>query len=260
LGGGKKCREVDMLSNAKSGKGQVGIERFDLRVALVAVTLAFYVLTFLPLYDVLGAGILSLSSVPVALTGWLFGLRPGLIAGALAFPMNAGLLGVQDAGDVQGFVWGGVVSGTAALMVGAIAGTLRDMTDRLGREIQQRSGVDVQPAPYEVDLAEVVQSFPAAVMVVGPDTTLLYTSQPIAGIAPEAVRGVNVLNFVPRQHQELFMNALDRVFRTAQPSGYQVADTTGDPTLHIIRLAPVMKEGRVVSAVLLSLDVSDEQE
>ena len=60
-------------------------ERFDVRLALIAVTAGFYALTFGPLYDALGPGVVSLSVVPVALAGWLFGLRAGLLAGAVAF-------------------------------------------------------------------------------------------------------------------------------------------------------------------------------
>jgi hypothetical protein len=45
-----------------------------------------------------------------------------------------------------------------------------------------------------------------------------------------------------------------------EKAGYQVADTAGEPTLHIIRFAPVHKDGLVTAAVLLSLDVSDDQD
>ena len=50
------------------------VEQLDLRVALVAVSVAFYALTLIPLHAELGPGIVSLSVVPVALAGWLFGL------------------------------------------------------------------------------------------------------------------------------------------------------------------------------------------
>ena len=59
-------------------------ERFDVRMALNGATAVFYALTFGPLYEELGPGVVSLSVVPVALAGWLFGLRAGLLAGAVA--------------------------------------------------------------------------------------------------------------------------------------------------------------------------------
>jgi len=71
-------------SEAVTIKGQfgidrraIGVERVDLRIALVALATVFYSITFVPLYRALGPGIVSLGVVPVALTGWLFGLRRG---------------------------------------------------------------------------------------------------------------------------------------------------------------------------------------
>ena len=75
-----------MVSQSMTRPSAVGVERFDVRVGLVALSAVFYALTFLPLYELLGPGVVSLSSVPVALAGWLFGLRAGMLAGALAFP------------------------------------------------------------------------------------------------------------------------------------------------------------------------------
>lgn len=82
-------------------------ERFDVRVALIGATAVLYALTFGPLYDELGPGVVSLSVVPVALAGWLFGLRAGLLAGAVAFPLNTVLLGLEDGANLDSVVWEG---------------------------------------------------------------------------------------------------------------------------------------------------------
>ena len=119
-----------------------GVEQLDLRVALVAASVAFYALTFIPLHAELGPGIVSLSVVPVDLAGWLLGLRVGLVAGAMAFPMNTLLLGLEEAAELNTVIWGGAVAGSAALMVGAVAGTLRDATERLHGELADRHGTE----------------------------------------------------------------------------------------------------------------------
>ena len=237
----------------------VGVERLDVRVALVAASAVFYGLTFLPLYAHLGPGVVSLSAVPVALAGWLFGLRAGLLAGALAFPLNTVLLGVEEAAEINNVVWGGAVAGSAALLVGTVAGTLRDVTERLQYELSQKHGAEEGLKASEERLRHLVENAPGTLVTVTGDGTVLYSNRTMAGFDPESVRGTNVYNFVPRQHQDMFRRTLERVFQTGEPGGYEVADTPDDtePTLHIIRFGPVKQDGRVVAATLLSLDVSD---
>jgi PAS domain S-box-containing protein len=233
------------------------LERLDMRVAVVALATAFYAITFLPLHAQLGPGVVSLAVVPVALAGWLFGLRAGLLAGALAFPANTVLLGVEEAELVR-VVWGGAISGSAALMVGAVAGTLRDMADSLARQLNSHQGVDAAVQKAEYGLRQLVQSAPAFLMTVAPDGTVSYVNHEVAGLDPDQVRGASVYNFVPRQHHDLFRSALAKTCQTGKETGYEVADgMEGDvPTLHVIRMAPVREGGRVSGATVLSIDVT----
>lgn len=237
----------------------LGIERFNMRVAVVAASAVLYALAFLPLHRELGPGVVSLSAVPVALAGWLFGLRAGLLAGAIAFPVDTVLLGVEEGAELDRVVWGGAVAGSAALMVGAVAGTLRDLSDRLSAQLTQRWGADDTVRESEARLRELVEHAPATLMLVSRDGTVTYTNRPIGGLDSAAARGANVYNFVPRQHQELFRNTLERAFRDGGESGYEVATkSSGDHSvLHVLRFGPVKKDGQVTATALLSIDVAD---
>ena len=234
-------------------------ERFDVRMALIGVTAAFYVLTFVPLYEELGPGVVSLSVVPVALAGWLFGLRAGLLAGAVAFPLNTVLLGLEDGAELDAVVWGGAVAGSAALMVGSVAGTLRDVTERLHEELARRWDVDGTVRASESTLRQLVEHVPAMIMAVGADGTVTYANRAIGGLDAASVRGANVYNFVPRAHRDLFRTALERAFREGGETGYEIAGSPDDEhtVLHVLRFGPVKKDGQVVETTLLSIDVSD---
>ena len=94
-------------------KPVAGVERLEIRVAIVAASVVFYALTFLPLHQILGPGVVSLSAVPVALAGWPFGLHAGMLFGAVAFPLNTVLLGTETT-DLTAVVWGGAVAGSAS--------------------------------------------------------------------------------------------------------------------------------------------------
>ena len=232
--------------------------RFDVRAAIVAASALFYAATFLPLYGILGPGVVSLSAVPVALAGWLFGLRAGMLAGALAFPINTVLLGV-DSSDLNRVVWGGAVAGSASLLVGTVAGTLRDMTDKLATDLAQKHDAEDNLKASEERLRHLVENAPAILVTVAADGTILYANRPIANIDTASLRGSNVYNFVPRTHQDLFRRSLEKVFTRAEPAGYEIADAPddADATLHIIRFGPVIRDGVVTAATLMSLDVTD---
>lgn len=235
-----------------------GVERLDIRVAIVAASAMFYALTFLPLHQILGPGVVSLSAVPVALAGWLFGLRAGMLFGAVAFPLNTVLLGTETT-DLTAVVWGGAVAGSASLLVGTVAGTLRDVTDRLQAQLNQKNDAEEGLRLSEERLRHLVENAPGMLVTVTADGTIMYANRGMGGLDTVTLRGANVFNFVPRSHQDLFRRTLERVFTHGEPNGYEIADSPedGDTTLHIIRFGPVEKDGRVVAATLLSLDVTD---
>ena len=249
-----------MMTHTQVMYRAVGVERIDLRVALLALTGAFYLLTFVPLYEQLGLGVLSLSAVPVALIGWLIGLRPGLIAGALAFPINVGLLWFDQSTALSTHIWAGAVAGSAALLVGAVAGTLRDVTDQLHRELSNRQEAERGLRDSEERLVNLVESAPGFLITIDRDATVLYSNRPIAGQDAKELRGTNMLNFVPKGHHKLFSATLARVFDSGDPDGYEIADSAYDdePTLHLIRFGPVKRDGKVIAATLLSVDVPED--
>lgn len=235
------------------------VERLDVRVAIVALSAAFYALTFLPMHAALGPGVVSLSAVPVALTGWLFGLRAGLLAGAIAFPVNTVLLGVEETADLNAVIWGGSVAGSAALLVGAVAGTLRDVTDRLHSELRQKTGTEESIREEGDRMRELVERAPAVLMTVSGDGSVLYTNRSLGTFDPDSARGTNVYNFVPRHHHDLFRSALAKVFQTGNEAGYEVVDDPSQehPTLHVLRFGPVVHGGKVVASTVIGLDVTE---
>jgi PAS domain S-box-containing protein len=248
-----------MVSRSMTQPNAIGVERFDVRVGLVALSAAFYALTFLPLYELLGPGVVSLSSVPVALAGWLFGLRAGMLAGAIAFPVNTVLLGVEEAAELNSVIWGGAVAGSAALLVGSVAGTLRDVTDRLQGELEKKLDGEGNLLESEERLRHLVENAPGMLVTVAVDGTIIYANRAIGGLSQTQLRGTNVYSFVPRSHQTLFRKTLEKVFTSGEQGGYEIADPpeVGAPTLHIIRFGPVVEDDQVVAATLLSLDVTD---
>jgi signal transduction histidine kinase len=100
------------------------------RVAIVLATAAAYVFVFVPAYTATGFIAASLSVIPIAVAGWLFGRRGGFLAGLVSIPLHIGLftlLGV-DGWQVVLEQWPGSAMG---IVVGVMMGWLGEFVRRV---------------------------------------------------------------------------------------------------------------------------------
>jgi len=123
-----------------------------------------YALVFVPLYQVTGVIAASLSVLPLALAGWLFGKRGGLLAGLLSIPLHVGLFTLVGADGWQVVLqeWPGSVMGAG---VGVVAGWLGEFLRRVQRQsyelAQERAALRAEIArrelvEYELEQARLV--------------------------------------------------------------------------------------------------------
>lgn len=106
---------------------------------LSAALIACYVVAFIPLHHVLGRGSSSLSFLPVALIGWLFGLRAGVLASAVTIALNLFLYQVTGVAVWDQMMRSGMAAGSVALLVlGAVTGRMSDLSRRIREELAAR--------------------------------------------------------------------------------------------------------------------------
>lgn len=108
------------------------------QVMLTILAWGVYIVAFVPLYLLVGSTVTTLTTLPVAVTGWLWGRRAGTFAGLLAFPLN--VLLVTSGGDsgwntLAGRGLPGVV---LIVLVGAVVGQIRDLAEEIKRELAER--------------------------------------------------------------------------------------------------------------------------
>lgn len=110
-----------------------GFERYlglarHLRRSVVLAAVALYLLAYLGLRPSLGHTAAVFSFLPVATASVLYGLKGGLLAGALGILSNAALLYLFAPGEFRATVWPGSLPGSVALLVGAaLVGVLSDL-------------------------------------------------------------------------------------------------------------------------------------
>jgi len=92
-------------------------------IVIASVAAAVYAVVFVPLYNATGIIAASLSVVPIALAGWLFGRRGGLLASLISIPLHVALFTLAGAVGWQVVLqqWPGSVMG---IVVGVAAGWL----------------------------------------------------------------------------------------------------------------------------------------
>ena len=101
---------------------------------------AIYGIAFVPLYGAWGAGAAALGALPVASTGWALGLRGGVIAGFIAFPLNVLLLNLVGETGWDVVIRNGGGPGSAVIVIiGGVIGLLRDFKEQLRAQLDERN-------------------------------------------------------------------------------------------------------------------------
>src|SRR5438874_12580513 len=142
------------------------------RVALTFLTAGLYALAYVPLSGRFGAGVSVLIAIPVIVAAWSFGLRAGLVAGLLAFPLNTLLL--QLAGEPAGNVLvrsGGMITLAVVALIGAVIGWLGDLRERqLKRELAARQRVERSLHDSDLSFRRLFETTQDGILLLDADT------------------------------------------------------------------------------------------
>jgi NtrC-family two-component system sensor histidine kinase KinB len=135
--GGEISDSNDSIGSAPLSRSSLRPSRLHAMMILDAALV--YALTFIPLHRALGNGVAVLCVLPAAVVGWYLGLRAGLVAGLLTFPLNTLLLNLVGLPGWEAvFQAGSVPACTVAVVVGALVGRLRDLGEQVKQELIQR--------------------------------------------------------------------------------------------------------------------------
>jgi PAS domain S-box-containing protein len=134
--------------------GDWGDGRIAVRGGIVAVATVVYIAVFVAFDEAAGGGIAALATIPVLFAGFLFGLRAGVVAGLVAFPLNTALMNFtgMQLGPLAVLESGGAPGTVAIVFMGAGIGWTRDLyhsSQRLLAEVSEaRESLRVSEARY----------------------------------------------------------------------------------------------------------------
>lgn len=142
----------------------------DLKIILVVGIAVAYALIYAPAYDVLGRSVTVLTVLPVVAAALAFGIRGGLLASLVAVIVNSLLSDMFAEGSWQEWLLrGGALSSASLVLVGVVTGRLRDLQERINRQLGQLRQVQETLRDTNQTLQALIQSSPLPIFALDRD-------------------------------------------------------------------------------------------
>ena len=106
-----------------------------------------------------------------------------------------------------------------------------------------------------------IESSSDHIMLLGRDMKILFINKTVAGFNEQDILGRSTNDFIPEEFQALARKKFQEVLQTGEPRNYQTSFlTAGGRTMHFdVRLSPMIKDGKVISVILSTNDVTEQK-
>ena len=133
--------------------------------------------------------------------------------------------------------------------------------DGLFSDITERKKAEDALKESEQKWRSLAENAPDVILTIKPDGTILFLNRTVPPFTPEKAVGTSVYNYVPSEYQDTLRDALERVVRTGEPYGYEIAGAgpDGRTSWYQSRMGPIKKGGQVVALTLIATDVTERK-
>jgi len=106
-----------------------------------------------------------------------------------------------------------------------------------------------------------VDNAPDIIMMLDRDGTITFINHVVKGLSVDDVIGKNVNEYIPPEHIETAMNAIETVFRDNEVKSYEVKGLGPDGKIahYSTRIGPIERDGEVVAAIQITTDITDRK-
>ncbi len=235
------------------------------RATLALAIWVAYVLAFIPFYRLLGAIVPALALLPVVVTGSAFGMRAGLLAGLLTFPLN--MLFTTLAGGTGGDMMtpAGVLGSVVTLLVGAVVGRLHDLGEQVRQELTERRRAEREIEERRMYLEGVLGAAPDAIVTLDAHHRIAEWNagaERLFGYSREEVVGQDIDDLVAKR--DVFDEAVG--FTQTVMDGGEVAPVEtvryrkdGSPVDVIVAGSPILVGDEFIGAVGVYTDITERK-
>jgi PAS domain S-box-containing protein len=181
---------------------------------------------------------------------------PAAIALRSGQPQFNVVMGIEGGGHEQ--TW---LSGNALPLPGDQAGRSGGVVFSFVDITQRRRG-DRALRESEERLRALAESVPGFIAMADRTGTLLYINHVVEPYDRNAVLGVNLRTFIVPEFHQVYFAALERVFTHGEIASLEIRGLgpKGDPVWYFSRMGPIRNAGRIIAAVIASIDVTDRKQ
>ncbi|AZZ37586.1 hypothetical protein CIK05_12550 [Bdellovibrio sp. qaytius] len=113
----------------------------------------------------------------------------------------------------------------------------------------------------ELKWQQLAESAPDYIISIGRDGKILFLNRPITTQSIDDVIGRDATDFVGPEQAPIMLKALKKVFTTAQSTEYEILskNSKSEPAWYSTRVAPFIVDGKVISATLITRDISERK-
>lgn len=128
-------------------------------------------------------------------------------------------------------------------------------------DITEQKNIELALRASEKKLRTITENAAEIIVELDKQGQIIYMSRVLPGYKLEDVIGKNFIDWVEPQYHAEMKNSLEKVFSEGTMQTYEVCGhgENGDPRWYLSRLAPVIKDGEVVHAVLVSGDITERK-
>ncbi len=113
----------------------------------------------------------------------------------------------------------------------------------------------------EEEWRSLAENIPDIIVTLDADGTILFVNRTLFGEAIESVVGTSVYEYTPPQQHDELRKRLQRVFEKGQAHSFEMGGpgAFGRPSWYFSRIGPIVRDGRVVAAALITTDITQRK-
>jgi PAS domain S-box-containing protein len=253
------------VSNTDTKKAGAGTRYVIAQLALLILAAGVYLALFFALHPYLNEGVIALAVLPVALAGWLFGPRAGLLFGFLAAAANALMLSMLGALDLPPLlITNGLPTLLILLLIGYLFGKVHSLHSRARTESSERERIEQNRKNTASLLQATLESTAAGILAIDLNGKVTTFNQKFAEmwlIQREAVTGVNlqqVQQFLStRVRDPMFLNTRLQAVQRHPDQKQQFNINLLDGRIFSSHAMPLRADLETTGAVLSFQDITD---
>lgn len=117
------------------------------------------------------------------------------------------------------------------------------------------------PSENENKWKQLAESAPDIIISISREGKILFINRPISAFTTEEVIGRDATSFIPQEHKPILEAALKKVFTNGTIAEYEILGGGADhkKAWYATRIAPVIVDGDVVSATLITRDITERK-